>query len=181
MHTTKKKIVLLFSVVLIFPFSLSAQQDSTKVYLLERGTFDELSLITGYSFNGANEKAGIDNHIVELGIYKSRNSYYTETAGYSYFLSNEFMFNKNSFYLGPKIGGFFHFGIFYAGAELVYYTNFKGQALHIVPIFGLGYSRLKIGLGFHASLANNLFEYTNVPSIGFTYEVKNLRKRKIDY
>lgn len=177
----KKRMILLFSIVLIYPFSLKAQEDSTKVYPFNRGTFDELSLITGYSFNGRNEKAGIDNHIVELGIYKSRNSYYTETAGYSYFLSNECMFNKDSFYLGPKIGGFVHIWMFYLGSELVYYTNFKGQALHIVPIFGFGYSRGKIGFGLHVPLINNLFEYTNVPSIGFTYEIKNLRKRKTDY
>lgn len=178
----KMKVVLLFGVVLFFSFSLSAQQDSTKAtYLLHHGTFDELSLITGYSFNGANEKGGVDNHIVELGIYKSRNSYFTEAAGYSFLLSNELMFNKNSFYWGPKTGGFVFLGIFYAGAEIVYYTNFKGQALHIVPIVGLGHSRFKIGLGFHVSLANNLFEYTNVPSFGFTYEIKNLQKRKIIY
>ncbi|WP_298649967.1 hypothetical protein [uncultured Proteiniphilum sp.] len=179
----KKTTALLFSIVFIFSFSLKAQEDSTKVlsYLDRQGTFDELSLIAGYSFNGGNEKGGPDNHIIELGIYKSRNSYYVETAGYSYFLSNEFMFNKNSFYLGPKIGSFFHVWMFYLGSELVYYTNFKGQALHIVPIFGLGYSKFKIGIGLHIPLANNLFEHTNIPSIGFTYEIKNLQKRKIDY
>lgn len=199
-----KKIINAFFVICsIWPLLLIAQEDSSKVYLQKIylpvepiitvnthskaqndstelnsyrknwGTFEELSLITGYSFNR--------NHIVELGLYKSKNSYYVESAGYTYYLSNEFMFNRNSFYLGPKIGAFAHMWMFYLGSELVYYTNFKGQALHLVPILGLGYSRVKIGIGLHIPLTNNLFEKTNVPSVGFTYQIKELKKKKIEY
>lgn len=192
---------LVFTIFFIYPLILSAQQDSCKVSLEEikpliyqqadttkvppfrewQGTFNELSLVAGYTINRRSEKSGIDNHIFELGLYKSRNSYYTESAGYSYYFSNEFMFNKKSFYLGPKIGTFFHLWMFYLGSELVYYTNFKGQALHIVPIFGLGHSNLKIGFGLHIPVTNNLFEKTNVVSFGFTYQIKSLKKEKINF
>lgn len=159
------------------------QNDSTKLNRIREnwGTFNELGLVAGYTINRRNGKTGIDNHIFELGLYKSRNSYYAEPAGYSYYFANEFMFNKDSFYIGPKIGAFAHIWLFYLGAELVYYTNFKGDALHLVPIFGLGYSQLKIGFGLHIPLTNNLFEKTNVASIGFTYQIKELKKNKIKH
>lgn len=207
----KKMKFMFFAITVIYPLSITAQKDTTKINLQIKpittynpsliatqknrtdtlpdepkwrdwqGTFDELSLIAGYSINKRNEKnIGIDNHIFEIGLYKSKNSYYTETAGYSYYFSNEFMFNKYSFYAGPKIGGFFHVWALYFGLELVYYTDFKGEALHFVPIVGVGNSHLKIGIGFHIPLVNNIFEHTNIASIGFTYQIKNFKKKKLD-
>ncbi|MDH6354303.1 hypothetical protein M2132_000631 [Dysgonomonas sp. PH5-45] len=132
-------------------------------------------LAAGYSIIPGKKK-GITNHIVELGF--SRITSHDRIFATSYYASNEFAFNKNKFYIGPKIGGQISFLFLGLGSEFVYYTDFKNTSLQWVPFFYLGFGNYKLHFDGRVPIYNKKFQNMNNFSIGFSMPIFPLSKRK---
>ena len=139
--------------------------------------FNRFILFGWYSYNS--EKGKKHNHLIDLGIFRCNEIKKTfPLLGYSYHISNEFVFNSQKFSIGPTIGGSIYILGFSLGSDIVYYTDFHDKALYWKPRIGVMY------LGF-ASLfvagyipLYNKYSYINNFSIGVTIPIWLMGKEK---
>ena len=134
-------------------------------------------LIGGYSLNF--EKNQKTNHILELGISKVIDSGGKEIVGYTYYLSNDFIFNSEKFSIGPKIGGNIYFLGIVLGCNIVYYTDFHDNTLHWVPFGGFGLGAGKLFFSGNVPFYNKNYQYANKFSVGLTFPIYNISRKEI--
>lgn len=132
-------------------------------------------LIAGYAIAPGN-KNWITNHAIELGWSKITSHHKIFTS--SYYVSNEFIFNNNAFFIGPKVGGQISFLLFGLGTEFVYYTDFHDSSLQWVPFIYLGIGNYKLHFDRHIPIYNRKFQNINNFSIGFSMPIFPLSKKK---
>jgi hypothetical protein len=155
-------------------------------YTKENGAQEEVSIRTfqpsrqwqltgGYRANMYNEKR--TNHIFELGVTKV-NDAGNGFVGSTYYFATDFVFNSQSFSIGPKIGGSIYFFAATLGSEIVFYTDFRDNTLHWVPYLGIGFASFRLFLAAHIPIYNRQYP-VNAFSVGLTLPIFNLsRKRK---
>jgi hypothetical protein len=134
-------------------------------------------LIAGYAFTRGG-KNNTTSHAIELGWSKITSAYHNIFTS-SYYLANEFAFNNNAFFLGPKAGGQISFFIYGLGTEFVYYTDFHDSSLQWIPFFYLGLGNYKLHFDAHIPIYNKKFQNMNNFSIGFSMPVLPLSKKKV--
>ena len=120
---------------------------------------------TGYSRNFG-EKAENFN-IIELGVGRI-NFDGLESSGTSFYAANEFVFNSHRFSIGPKAGASFTIWMLGLGAELIYYTDFGDNALHLAPCLSFGAGMTRWNIRYHIPLYNKDYIGINQVSIGIT-------------
>ena len=169
-----------YLIVLLIYTANAFGQDSIPKRIFEWGVFKQNHLLIGYSYN-YQEREKPKYHVLELGFVHSKFMHYNESADFSYYLASEFVINKHDFSIGPKIGAYVGIWGFCAGTDLVWYTNFNDGALRLVPFLGLGSEKGKIYLSFHIPITNKDYSGIHVPSIGVTFNLIPLsKKKKID-
>lgn len=132
-------------------------------------------LIAGYTIMPG-RKHNITNHAIELGW--SRITSHQNILTSSYYISNEFAFNKNAFFIGPKIGGQVSFFLFGLGSELVCYTDFYDSSLQWVPFFYIGFGDYKLHFDGRVPIYNKEFQRMNNFSMGFSMPIIPLSKKR---
>jgi len=134
-------------------------------------------LIAGYGITpGCKENT--TSHAVELG-WTRITSHYQHLYTSSYYLSNEFAFNRNAFFIGPKVGAQISFFMFGFGCEFVYYTDFHDNSLQWVPFFYWGVGNYKLHFDKRVPIYNKGFQNMNDFTIGFSMPIIPLSKKKI--
>ena len=135
-------------------------------------------------FNGAKVTKTVKNkdtfYALELGIARSYEMHAAESAGYSYYFSNEFVSDFNKFYIAPKIGANVSVWGFMVGSELACYTNFKGNSLHFIPYLGIGLGAGKLTAGFPIPIYNKNFLNTDYLNVSLTLPIITVKKKIID-
>jgi hypothetical protein len=137
----------------------------------------ETAIYGGLSINSG-DTAKKNSYILELGIWKSKYPNHFEPKNFNYYIGNELLINDSRFAIGPKIGGYVGFWMLCIGSDLIYYTNFKDNALRLAPYFGLGNHSFKLTFNFFINVTNKDFRYTHPLSLNFSYQLKSLKMNK---
>jgi hypothetical protein len=172
--TSPVKMIMTLFLFCINIFMLSAQDSA--IYF--KGTYKETAIFSGVSINFG-DTANKKSYIIELGIWKSKYITHIEPFNANYYLSNEFVLHDSKLIIGPKIGGFIGFWMFCLGSEIIFYTNFRENALRLVPYIGLGGHNFKFTINPLINLYNKDFKYINPVSLSLTIQIKSIRKRQI--
>jgi hypothetical protein len=156
-------------------------QKKDSVHYLRYRHHVETQLTVGYSYLPKMEDVpSRTNHTFEIGFARSNVMTVVESVSSCYYLSNEFLFNKNQFSIGPKIGVNFFVWAFGLGTELVYYTNFHENTLHWVAYMGMGLGAGNVRLGVHVPVYNKHFQDIGRVSLSLTVPVCTFSKRNIN-
>lgn len=127
------------------------------------GFIKDRSFLIGYHYNFGEPNTS-KFHLLEIGYQKSSTSGVHATSA-NWYATSEMGFVKNSFLIGPKLGGFVSFGGFVLGSEFIYYTNFRDESLRFVPYFGIGGKPFRLSINPHIRLSNKDFERINRGSV----------------
>lgn len=139
----------------------------------------EIALFTGYAFN-FDFKAAKKSHIVEVGISKSKYSWCHHPVNTTWYIANDFVLHGSKFISRPKIGGYFGFWGICAGAEAIYYTNFKENALCLAPYLGFGTNAFKLIIKPLIPITNKKFGYMNPVSVSASIQFISLKKTLVE-
>ncbi|GHS94704.1 hypothetical protein FACS1894207_3370 [Bacteroidia bacterium] len=120
------------------------------------------------------------NHAFEIGIAHSNVMRAIECASRCYYLSNEFLFNRDQFSIGPKIGANFIIWAFGLGSEFVYYTDFHENSLHWVAYIDVGLGAGNLRMAVHVPTYNRHFQDMGLLSLGLTFPIYTFSKKQID-
>ncbi len=118
-------------------------------------------LLVGYVGNWKYEKEDIGRHGLEFGYGRAL---FAE-AGFSYYVTSEFLTDFKDVIVAPKIGGNINMAFFSIGMETVLYTDFENNALYLMPFIGLGVGSFKSVFKFNMPLYNR--EIFNLNPISF--------------
>ncbi len=95
------------------------------------------------------EKNNKNYYIAELGYSYSK---IDGVIGYTLYSGSEFLFNKDRFLVGPKVGAGVSIILAMLGTELISYTDFKHQTLYCKPYFAIGFHSFKCSIGYNIPL-----------------------------
>lgn len=167
-----KRYLCIFLLFLSCLVSYGQEQDTMKIVYSKYRTTKDVSLFTGFVLSGRDK---VSTRGFELGVIKDH-AVFLASAGY--YASSEFLFNRNGFLMGPKIGGYVSFFIGCVGSEIVFYNDFKSSSIHFVPYGGLGFAGARITAGPHIPLYNKGFKGKRYFSINISINIFNISKKK---
>lgn len=116
--------------------------------------YKEFGLLVGYAYT-IDKPSSSRYHVLELGLARASVDRSHHYLSGSVHFSNEFILKGDQLVWGPKVGFTGGLGIFFLGADLIYYTDLSTGSLRLAPFFGLGSYPIMIGLRPHVLLAGN--------------------------
>lgn len=129
------------------------------------------SLYAGYSGNLRDKDDKVEIHhknynIIEVGA--SYTKVFPTLWGYSLYGGNDFVFNSEKFFIGPKIGASIHILMLMAGNEIICYSNLNKTMLAYKPYIALGFGPFRISAAYNFMLFNNDYFKMNHAAFGIS-------------